>query len=63
MDITYVQKDTLLLQYLDDILLRSAYLRLKESGWKKGILGSDSTGAGTDRYEVGVPACQEKKDI
>ncbi|MGH9876131.1 MAG: hypothetical protein ACRD5H_00705 [Nitrososphaerales archaeon] len=25
------------LQYLDDILIRSAYLCLKESGWKKGV--------------------------
>ena len=50
------------LQYLDDILIRSAYLCLKESGWKKGILGSDSTGLETDRYEYEVrPVKSEKK--
>jgi hypothetical protein len=50
------------LQYLDNILLRSAYLCLKESGWKKGILGSDSTGIETDRYEYEErPVKKEKK--
>jgi hypothetical protein len=49
------------LQYLDDILLRSAHLCLKESGWKKGILGSDSTGVETDRYEDEVRPVKKKR--
>ena len=36
------------LKYLN--VIRSAYLCLNESGWKKGILASDSTGVETDRY-------------
>jgi hypothetical protein len=40
--------------YLECILIRSAYLCLKESGWKKGILASDSTGVETDRHEYEV---------
>jgi hypothetical protein len=47
----------ILIQYLDDILIRSAYLCLRESGGKKGILGSDSTGI---EYEV-RPVKKEKR--
>ena len=36
--------------YLERVLIWSAYLCLKESGWKKGILASDSTGVETNRY-------------
>jgi len=38
------------LVYLEYILLSSAYLCLKESEWRKGILASDSSGVETDRY-------------
>lgn len=40
--------------YLEYILLSSAYLCLKESDWRKGILASDSTGVETDRYNYEV---------
>lgn len=49
------------LQYLDETLTRSAYLCLNESGWKKGILASDSTGVETDRYEYEVRPMKSKK--
>jgi hypothetical protein len=49
------------LQYLDDILMRSAYLCLRESGWRKGILGSDSSGIETDRYEYEERPVRKKK--
>ena len=38
------------LNWLEIILTRAAYLCLAESGWKKGILGSDSTAVATDLY-------------
>ena len=49
------------LQYLEEMLTRSAYLCLNESGWKKGILASDSTGVETDRYEYEVRPVKSKK--
>lgn len=49
------------LQYLEETLTRSAYLCLNESGWKKGILASDSTGVETDRYEYEVRPVKSKK--
>src|SRR2546423_869426 len=49
------------LQYLEETLTRSAYLCLNESGWKKGILASDSTGVETDRYEYQVRPVKSKK--
>jgi hypothetical protein len=39
-----------------------AYLCLKESDWRKGILASDSTGIETDRYDYEVrPVKSEKR--
>ena len=49
------------LQYLEEMLTRSAYLCLNESGWKKGILASDSTGVETDRYRYEVRPVKSKK--
>ena len=45
------------LKYLEDILTRSAYMYLKESGCKKEellLLASDSTSIETDRYDYEV---------
>jgi hypothetical protein len=47
--------------YLESILLRSAYMCLKESEWKKGMLASDSSGIETDRYEYEVRPVKSKK--
>ncbi|MBV9667565.1 MAG: transposase [Nitrososphaeraceae archaeon] len=47
--------------YLESMLLRSAYMCLKESGWKKGMLASDSSGIETDRYEYEVRPVKSKK--
>jgi hypothetical protein len=49
------------LQYLEEMLTRSAYLCLNESGWKKRILASDSTGIETDRYRYEVRPVKSKK--
>lgn len=49
------------LQYLEEMLTRSAYLCLNESGWKKGILASDSTGVETDRYGYEIRPVKSKK--
>ena len=52
------------LKYLEDILTRSAYLCLKESGWKKEgllLLASDSTGIETDRYDYEVRPIKKNK--
>jgi hypothetical protein len=49
------------LKYLEDVLIRSVYRCLKESGWQKGILASDSTGIETDRYEYEVRPVKSKK--
>ncbi len=38
--------------YLDFILEKAAYLCITEVSWKKGVLGSDSSGVETDRYEI-----------
>jgi hypothetical protein len=38
--------------YLDLILEKTAYLCIKETSWKKGVLGADSSGVETDRYET-----------
>jgi hypothetical protein len=40
------------LQYLEKTLTRSAYLCLNESGWKKGILASDSIGIETNGTDM-----------
>jgi hypothetical protein len=37
--------------YLDLILEKVAYLCIKEASWKNGVLGVDSSGVETDRYE------------
>jgi hypothetical protein len=37
------------MEYLETILTKTAYLCMKESNWKKGVLASDSTGVDTDR--------------
>jgi hypothetical protein len=47
--------------YLEYVLLSSAYLCLKESDWKKGILASDSTGVETDRYDYEVRSVKSKR--
>ena len=53
------------LKYLEDILIRSAYLCLKESEWKKEegllLLASDSTGIETDRYDYEVRPVKKNK--
>ncbi len=49
------------LKYLDNILIRSAYLCLRESRWKKGLLASDSTGIETDRYDYEERPVKSKK--
>jgi hypothetical protein len=49
------------LQYLEEMLTRSAYLCLNESGWKKGILASDSTGVETDRYGYEIRPVKSKR--
>lgn len=51
------------LKYLEDILTRSAYMCLKESGWKKEelLLASDSTGIETDMYGYEVRPVKRKK--
>ena len=38
--------------YLDLILEKTAYLCIKETSWKKGVLGADSSGVESDRYET-----------
>lgn len=38
--------------YLNRILVRNAELCIAEAGWVKGIVGADSTGVETDRYET-----------
>jgi hypothetical protein len=38
--------------YLDALLEKTARLCIRESGWKKGLLASDSSGVETDRYET-----------
>ena len=48
------------LTYLEHILLSSAYLCLKESGWRKGILASDSTGVESDRYNYEIRPLKSK---
>ena len=47
--------------YLECILLSSAYLCLKESDWRKGILASDSTGVETDKYDYEVRFVKSKR--
>jgi hypothetical protein len=47
--------------YLDFILEKTAYLCLKEASWKNGILGADSSGVETDRYEIVVRPNKKKK--
>ena len=53
------------LKYLEDILTRSAYMCLKETGSKKEegllLLASDSTGIETDRYDYEVRPVKRKK--
>jgi hypothetical protein len=39
-------------EYLDLILEKTAYLCVKEVSWKNGVLGADSSGVETDRYET-----------
>ncbi|MHB8566706.1 MAG: transposase [Nitrososphaerales archaeon] len=38
--------------YLDLVLEKTAYLCVRESSWKSGVLGIDSSGVETDRYEM-----------
>ncbi len=38
--------------YLDLILEKTSYLCIKEASWKNGLLGADSSGVETDRYET-----------
>lgn len=48
-------------EYLDSLLWRSARLCVKEAGWRKGLLASDSSGVETDRYEEVVRPNRRKK--
>lgn len=34
---------------------------IKESGWKKGIIGTDSSGVETDRYDKKIRSIKHKK--
>jgi len=43
------------------VLIYSAYLCLKASNWRKGILASDSTGIETDRYEYEIRSVKSKR--
>ena len=47
--------------YIECILLSSAYLCLKESDWREGILASDSTGVETDKYDYEVRLVKSKR--
>ena len=51
-DHTWIAKffGTIPLDWLEGMLARSAQLCLEECGWKKGILGSDSSAVSTDLY-------------
>jgi hypothetical protein len=40
--------------YLDLILEKTAYMSIKESSWKNGVLAVDSSGVETDRYETSM---------
>jgi hypothetical protein len=48
-------------EYLDAMLARTAQLCIEESGWTKGTVAPDSTGARTDRYETVVRPNRKKK--
>jgi hypothetical protein len=46
--------------YLDLILEKTTYLCVKEASWKNGVLGADSSGVETDRYEIVVRPNKKK---
>ena len=46
--------------YLDLMLEKTAYLCIAETSWKKGVLGTDSSGVETDRYETVVRPNKKK---
>jgi len=48
-------------EYLDALLEKTARLCVRESGWSKGVLGSDSSGVETDRYEIVIRPNRRKK--
>jgi len=48
-------------EYLDALLERAAQLCIKESRWKRGVLGSDSSGVETDRYHTVIRPNKRKK--
>lgn len=47
--------------YLDETLDRSAQLCIRESGWSRGLLASDSSGVETDRYHTVIRPNRKKK--
>jgi len=49
------------LEYLESMLDRAAQLCIKEAGWTKGLLASDSSGVETDRYETVVRPSKKKR--
>ncbi|MEM3157761.1 MAG: hypothetical protein QXN83_03365, partial [Nitrososphaerales archaeon] len=49
------------LEYLEGILQKAAIMCIKESGWKNGMLGTDSTGVETDIYDKKVKPVKRKK--
>jgi len=49
------------LEYLEAMLDRAAQLCIKEAGWTKGLLASDSSGVETDRYENVVRPSKKKR--
>ncbi len=48
-------------EYLDALLEKSAQLCIRESGWSKGVLASDSSGVETDSYHTVVRPNRRKK--
>jgi len=48
------------LQYLESILHKTALMCIGESGWRKGMLATDSTGVETDVYEEKVKPVKRK---
>jgi hypothetical protein len=50
------------LQYLENMLQKTALICIRESGWKEGLLATDSTGVETDIYDEKVrPVKKERK--
>ncbi|MFN3655593.1 MAG: transposase [Candidatus Nitrosotenuis sp.] len=50
-------------KWLEEILARTAQMCLAESGWKKGLLGSDSTSVATDTYRHEMRPYQNRHEF